>query len=297
MNLQLNKICISLLMAFTSLTTLAAEHTLTISPQVPKKVKFADRDINLDRIDMAERMDRELISFMYGQTNTMLTIKRANRYLPEIVKVLKEQGVDPDMAYIAAIESNYDNTAVSGAKAAGMWQFMPSTAKEYGLEVNDWVDERYDCEKSTVAACKYFKRAYSKYNCWVTVAASYNAGMGRISKALEAQDVETAFDLYLNKETSRYIFRLLAIKLIIEHPERYCYSIRSAELYKPLTYKIYEVNTPVDDWVAWAKDHNVTYSLLREYNPWIRSTSLPNKDGKMYKVKIPEDDCLYRSKH
>ena len=213
-----------------------------------------------------------------------------------IVKILKEQGVPEDLVYLAAIESHYDNAAVSSAKAVGMWQFMPSTAKEYGLEVNEYVDERLDCDKSTVAACKYFKRAYAKYKCWLTVAAAYNAGMGRISKSLETQDVEHALDLYLNKETSRYIFRLLAMKLIIENPARYGYAIKANQLYQPLDCDTFVVAEPVKDWVQWSKEHNITYSLLREYNPWIRSVSLPNPNNKTYVVKIPKETSLYRSK-
>ena len=163
---------------------LAQGNAVAYAPVIPEKVHFADRVVDLDRIDFYERMDREMISFAFGHTNTLLTIKRANRYVPGIVKILKEQGVPEDLVYLAAIESHYDNAAVSSAKAVGMWQFMPSTAKEYGLEVNEYVDERLDCDKSTVAACKYFKRAYAKYKCWLTVAAAYNAGMGRISKSL-----------------------------------------------------------------------------------------------------------------
>ncbi len=277
-------------------TAFAQEKVLTVAPTVPLSVQFADQDIDLNRIDMYERMDRELISFTYGQTNMLLTIKRANRYKQEIAKILKANGVPEDLVYLAAIESHYDNTAVSSAKAAGMWQFMPSTAKEYGLEVNDYVDERLDYEKSTAAACKYFKKAYSKYKCWITVAAAYNAGMGRISKSLDSQDVDHAFDLYLNKETSRYIFRLLAMKLILEHPSRYGFSVKSEQLYKPLEYDLIEVTDAVDDWVAWSKNHNITYSLLREYNPWIKATSLPNASKKTYVVKIPKESNLYRTK-
>ena len=251
---------------------LAQGNAVAYAPVIPEKVHFADRVVDLDRIDFYERMDREMISFAFGHTNT------------------------EDLVYLAAIESHYDNAAVSSAKAVGMWQFMPSTAKEYGLEVNEYVDERLDCDKSTVAACKYFKRAYAKYKCWLTVAAAYNAGMGRISKSLETQDVEHALDLYLNKETSRYIFRLLAMKLIIENPARYGYAIKANQLYQPLDCDTFVVAEPVKDWVQWSKEHNITYSLLREYNPWIRSVSLPNPNNKTYVVKIPKETSLYRSK-
>lgn len=293
----LNKIIVAVALTATAFTPMMAQnHAVTYAPRVPKTMHFADRDVDLDRVDMYERLDRELISFTFGQTNTLLTIKRANRYAPGIVKILREQGVPDDLVYLAAIESHYDNTAVSSAKAAGMWQFMPSTAKEYGLEVNDYVDERLDYEKATVAACRYFKRAYAKYKCWLTVAAAYNAGMGRISKSLDAQDVEHALDLYLNKETSRYIFRLLAMKLMLENPANYGYSLRADQLYQPLDCNEFIVTDSVDDWVQWSKDHNITYSLLREYNPWIRSTSLPNQSHKSYVVKIPKEKSLYRSK-
>ena len=296
MRLQNKFVALAFAVAMPFVQMPAQNHAVTPAPVVPKAVHFADRDIDLDRIDLYERMDRELISFTYGQTNMLLTLKRANRYAPVIVKTLREQGVPDDLLYLAAIESHYENTAVSSAKAAGMWQFMPSTAKEYGLEVNDYVDERLDCEKSTIAACKYFKRAYAKYKCWLTVAAAYNAGMGRISKSLETQDVEHALDLYLNKETSRYIFRLLAMKLIMENPSRYGFSIRADQLYQPLECDTFVVAEPVADWVQWAKSHGITYSLLREYNPWIRAASLPNPSSKSYLVKIPKDTSIYRSK-
>lgn len=296
MKLQNRWLAVLLLALGSICTAYAQEKILTIAPTVPTSVRFADQSVDLNRIDMYERMDRELISFTYGQTNMLLTIKRANRYKSEIAKILKANGVPEDLVYLAAIESHYDNTAVSSAKAAGMWQFMPSTAKEYGLEVNDYVDERLDYEKSTAAACKYFKRAYAKYNCWVTVAAAYNAGMGRISKSLDSQDVEHAFDLYLNKETSRYIFRLLAMKLILEHPSNYGFLVKTEQLYKPLECDSVEVSDSVNDWIVWSKEHNITYSLLREYNPWIRATSLPNASKKTYVVKIPKESSLYRTK-
>ena len=191
------------------------------NPKVPQKVTFADATVDLDRIDMFERLDRELTSMAYTHGNTLLTIKRANRYFPEMAPILKEEGVPLDLLYLACIESTLNNRALSPAKAAGFWQFMPSTAKEYGLEVSDTVDERYDVAKSTRAACRYLKSAYKKYGNWESAAASYNGGQGRISSELASQKAQTAYDLWLVDETSRYMFRLLAMKMIMEDPAAY----------------------------------------------------------------------------
>lgn len=266
-----------------------------VSPTVPKKVKFADKDIPLDRIDMFERLDRELTAMTYTHGNTLLTIKRANRYFPVIMPILKANGVPTDLAYLACIESNLNPRALSGAKAAGLWQFMPATAREYGLEVNDYVDERYNVEKATAAACRYLKNAYNKYGNWESAAASYNGGMGRISSELSSQQQSSAYDLYLTDETSRYMFRLLAMKMILERPSRYGYRLTADQLYQPLETTDVVVDTPVDDWARWAIDHGISYMILRDANPWIRSKSLPNKEGKSYIVKVPVEKTLYRS--
>lgn len=266
-----------------------------VNPTVPRKVKFADQDINLDRIDMAERLDRELAAISYTHGNTLLTLKRANRYFPQIAPILKKNDVPADLIYLACIESSMNPTAVSPAKAAGLWQFMPATAREYGLEVNDYVDERFDIEKSTQAACRYLKSAYKKYGNWESAAASYNGGMGRISNELAAQQATTAFDLYLTEETSRYMFRLLAMKMIMENPSRYGYHLSADQLYQPLECETIEVSEPIDDWAAWAIDHGINYLTLRNANPWIRAKSLPNKSGKTYRVLVPQKESLYRS--
>lgn len=266
-----------------------------VSPAVPKKVKFADKDISLDRIDMFERLDRELTAMTYTHGNTLLTIKRANRYFPVIMPILKANGVPTDLAYLACIESNLNPRALSGAKAAGLWQFMPTTAREYGLEVNEFVDERYNVEKATAAACRYLKNAYSKYGNWESAAASYNGGMGRISSELSSQRQSSAYDLYLTDETSRYMFRLLAMKMILERPARYGYRLTTDQLYQPLETTDIVVDTPVADWAQWADEHGISYMILRETNPWIRARSLPNKEGKTYIVKVPVEGTLYRS--
>ena len=271
-------------------------YQISPSPEVPVSVTFAGKKIDCDRIDMYERLDRELTSFVYGHTNTLITIKRANRYYPVIMSILKRNGLPDDVFYLSAIESYFNIRAYSPAKAAGLWQFIPSTAKQYGLEVNDEIDERYNVEKSTEAACRYLKNGYAKYGDWATVMASYNAGMNRISKELEHQMANSSFDLYLNEETSRYVFRILAMKVVMEHPFKYGFHLTAEQLYQPIECKEVEVSGPVDDWSKWAKSYGITYAQLREVNPWIRAKSLTNKLKKTYKVKIPYSDELYRSK-
>lgn len=273
-----------------------AEFSDVVNPSIPSSVKFAGRKIDLDPIHMWERLDRELTAITYTHGNTLLAIKRANRYFPVLAPILKKNGLPADMIYLAVIESTLNPRALSPAKAAGLWQLMPATGKEYGLEVNDDVDERYDPVKATEAASRYLKNAYAKYGNWESVAASYNGGMARISKELGAQQAESAFNLYLVDETMRYIFRMLAMKLIMENPSAYGFNLTADQLYQPIVYKTVEVSGPVDDWAAWAKEQGIDYLTLREHNPWIRSKSLPNKTGKTYKVNIPSRDSLSRSR-
>lgn len=265
-------------------------------PELPMSIDFCGDKISFDRIDMAERLDRELTGTIYGQTMSTLIIKRANRFFPRLIEILKENKMPEDLIYLAVAESSLDINALSPVKAAGIWQFMAATAKQYGLEVNDDVDERYDPEKETVAACKYLRNAYSKYGNWATVCASYNAGTTKISNELSSQRVSTSFDLRLVSETSRYVFRIIAYKIFLENPRRYGYRLQSNQLYQPIECDVIEVTTPIADWVAWAKDHGLTYAQLRDANPWIRSNRLPNASGKLYKVKVPKKDSLYRSR-
>ena len=268
----------------------------TASPDIPMSVTFAGEKVSFDRLDMAERLDRELTSIIYGQTTTELCFKRANRYFPVLAKILKEQGVPLDFLYLAVTESSMDYNAYSGAKAAGMWQLLAGTGRDYGLEVTDEVDERYDPEKSTVAAGKYRKAAYKKYGHWPTVAASYNAGMQKISNELSKQKVDNSFDLFLVQETSRYVFRIIAYKLVMESPKRYGYRFSRKHLWQPVDYTTVDVTGSVASWIDWAQGKGITYAQLREANPWIRSTKLTNASGKTYKVRVPKQNELYRSK-
>ncbi len=274
----------------------AAVFNVSANPDIPMSVDFAGQRISLDRIDMFERMDRELTSLIYGHTSTLLCIKRANRYFAALEAILKQQNVPLDFLYLACTESTMDYAAYSSSHAAGLWQLLAATGRQYGLEVNDEVDERYDPERSTVAACKYLKDAYSKYRDWPTVAASYNAGMGRISSELGKQGQKSSFDLWLNQETSRYVFRILAFKVLMENPKRYGFRLRRAQLYQPVRYNIVEVNGGVASWIDWAKSHGCTYAQLREANPWIRASKLTNSSGRTYRVRVPVSDELYRSK-
>lgn len=267
------------------------------NPDIPRSMTFAGKKVDLDRIDMFERLDRELTSMIYTHGNTLLVIKRANKYFPIMAPILKANGIPLDMLYLACIESTLNIRALSGARAAGLWQFMPETGRQFGLEVNDYVDERYNIEKATAAACQYFKKAYAKYGNWESVAASYNGGMNRISTEMNYQWVSSAYDLYLVDETSRYIFRLLAMKVIMERPSRFGYRLYRHQLYQPVECNEEIVSSNVDDWAAWAQERGITYAQLKEFNPWIRAKKLPNKDGKQYVVKLPKHGSLYRSRH
>lgn len=267
-----------------------------INPSVPASMKFAGEKMNLDDVDLYERLDRELTSMVYTHGNTLLTIKRANRYFPVIEKILERYGVHADFMYMACVESYLNPIARSAAGAAGIWQFMPTTAKQYGLEVNDEVDERYDLEKETAAACRYIKSAFQRYGNWESVAASYNGGTARITKELEAQMVDSALDLWLVEETRRYPVRMMAMKLIMENPKQYGFVLTGDQLYQPHKYTTETVSGPVEDWPMWAREHGIDYATLREYNPWIRAKKLTNKTGKTYVVRVPSADSLQRSK-
>lgn len=266
------------------------------SPEIPSKMTLCGETIDLDRVDMYERLDRELTSVAYTHGATMLIIKRANRYFPEILPILRSEGVPDDLVYLACIESSLNPRAYSPAKAAGMWQFIASAAKEYGLEVNDEVDERYNIPKATRAAARYLKKAYARYGDWPSAMAAYNGGQARIAGALDKQGQNTALDLYLAEETTRYPYRIMAMKAIMENPSAYGYHLSDKQLYQPRKYREVKVSGPVPSWADWAKAQGISYSTLREENPWIRSLSLTNKDGKTYTVRIPLAESLSRRK-
>lgn len=281
---------------FACAPTVSAEDYLeVVNPDIPMQVTFAGEKISLDDIDMYERLDRELTAMIYTHGNTLLTIKRANRWFPVLIPILQRNGVDKDFVYLACIESYLNPLAKSGAGAVGIWQFMPATAKQYGLEVNDEVDERYDVEKETAAACRYLNNAYQKYGNWESVAASFNGGTARISKELEAQNQTSALNLWLTEETMRYPLRMIAMKMIMENPKKYGFLLNERQLYQPLEYTTVKVSGPVADWTDWAAKQGISYVTLREYNPWIRGKKLTNKTNKTYEVKIPVAKSQKRS--
>lgn len=260
---------------------------------VPEKMDFAGQRVDLKRYDHRERMDRELMSFTYMHSSSMLIVKRANRYFPIIEPILKANGIPDDFKYLAVIESNLNPLAKSPAGAAGLWQFMPGTGKEFGLEVNNFVDERYHIEKETKAACKYLKEAYHKYGNWICVAAAYNAGQGRISTQLQKQLVNQATDLWLVEETSRYMFRLLAAKAVISNPQHYGFLLKREHLYPTIPYTEATVTANISNLAQYAKDKGITYAQLKDANPWLRDTSLMNKSGRTYVLKIPTQEGMH----
>lgn len=263
---------------------------------IPPKIEFAGQSVSLERYDMRERFDREQILIAYNHSTSILIVKRANRIFPVIEPILKQNGIPDDFKYLAVIESLLEPRAISPAKAAGIWQMMPDTGKQFGLEVNDEVDERYHVEKATVAACKYLKSAYNKFKSWSTVAASYNAGMGRISDELQKQKADEAFDLWLNTETSRYMFRILAMKQFLENPKAFGFQIRHDDFYPVIRTKSIKVNARIDDLAAWATQYNISYSQLKDFNIWLRDRKLTNIGGKEYVIQVPEKQDLIYSK-
>lgn len=276
-----------LLLLFSLASQGQATQTINSFP-VPSKVQFAGETILLNRYDLWERFDREQTQIAYTHTTSILMLKRAKRYFPIIEPILKKNGIPDDFKYLAVIESSLDTRALSPATAAGFWQLMPATAKEYGLEVADEVDERYHIQKATEAACKYLKVAYGKYNSWSTAAISYNAGMGRISAERERQSVEEAYDLHLVTESQRYLFRILAMKQFMENPSKFGYRIDPSHYYKDLKTREVTVNESIHDLAKWAAQFNVSYAQLKEFNVWLRDRKLSNKQAKDYIFIIPE---------
>jgi hypothetical protein len=253
-----------------------------------KSFSFAGEDIPADNFDARERLDRELAVNTYYESATMLNIKTANRYFPVIEPILKKNGVPDDFKYLCVAESNL-RMAVSPAGAKGLWQFIESAGKENGLEINSEVDERYNVEKSTEAACKYLLRLKARFGNWTSAAAAYNIGPSLLAKRLTEQQADNYYDLNLNEETSRYIFRIIAIKEIMKDPERFGFFIDSAQLYPEMSnYDAIQFDGPIPSLATFAKQQGTTYRMLRLYNPWLISGSLTNKYGKRYEVRVPK---------
>jgi len=256
------------------------------SLKLPDTLFFAGERVPVDYFDVREDLDRELLVNTYWQSHTLLLIKRANRYLPLIDSILEQQGVPGDFKYIPLIESELTN-AVSPAGAVGLWQFLSGTARDYGLEINGQIDERYHVEKATKAACRFFKESYRKFGSWTLAAASFNYGRYALHRQLERQGADSYYNLILNQETARYIYRILALKLILEDPERFGFNIRPEDLYYPVPSYEVEVDTTVNDFAAFARSHSINYKYLKILNPWLRESYLKNPSGTTYQIKLP----------
>lgn len=254
----------------------------------PDKLSFAGENIPLNDPDVYEKLDREIHVNTYWQSNTILLIKRANKYFPIIEPILAKHGIPDDFKYLAVAESGLQNvTSPAGAK--GIWQIMKATAKEYKLEVTETVDERYHLEKATEAACKYLLKAKEELNDadWLTVAASYNMGISGVKKQQTRQSSTHYLDLLLNPETGRYVYRLAALKLILEHPENFGFQIREKDKYQMVPTKTITIDTTVNNLGQFAHDFGINYKVLKIHNPWLRDSYLADKSRKKYDIKIP----------
>jgi len=261
------------------------------TPNVPSEVYLFGEKIPLESFDIYERLERELIVNTYLHSATLLGLKRSGRWFPVIEPILKRNNIPDDFKYLAVAESNLDN-AISSAGATGFWQFMESAGKKYGLEINDQVDERYHVEKSTQAACDYLKEAYDKFGSWTLAAAAYNAGFNGIEKWSNIQNSKNFYNLLLNSETSRYIFRIAAIKIIFENPKTYHFYIDNSEKYQPLNTVEMTIDSTINDFSAFAQQMRINYKILKYYNPWLRDTGLKNKNKKVYIIKVPSDGAI-----
>jgi hypothetical protein len=258
----------------------------TVKPfKIPQSVSIAGEEMPLGRLDIQERLDREILVNAYWQSNNLLMLKRSNKWFPVIEPILREENIPDDFKYLALIESGLQNV-VSPAGAAGPWQIMKSTGREKGLLIDNEVDERYHMVKATRTACSYLREAYERFDNWTLAAASYNMGMAGTAKRLNEQQVNNYYDLRLNDETARYIFRIAAVKHIHENLNDYGYIYHDSEGYKLPAFDTVVVNGPVESWINWAIEQDITYKELRGYNPWIRSDKLTNSSNNSYAILV-----------
>jgi len=257
---------------------------------LPEKLDFAGEKVPLEYYDVRENLDRELLSTAYFHSQTIKYIKMAPRYFSIIGPILKENGIPEDFKYLCVAESGFDIRALSPAKAAGFWQLLESTAKENGLEVNAEVDERYNIEKATQVACKILKETYAKYGSWALVAAAYNGGRAGLDQKIAVQKANNYYDLLFVEETTRYVFRILALKLVMENPEKYGFKISKDQLYPVIKTENVELKEPVSNFADYSISKGLTYKELKNFNPWLRETYLKNPTKKTYILKIPEKE-------
>lgn len=254
--------------------------------KLPEKIAFSNEQVPLASFDVRERLDRELLVNTYWHSNTLQLFKLASRYFPTIEKILKEEGVPDDFKYLALAESGLRNV-ISPSNAAGFWQFLESAGKEHGLEINSTVDERYNIELSTRAACKYLKKSHDEFGSWTLAAASYNMGKTRLRKTISEQKMDSYYDLFMNDETSRYVFRILALKEIVSNPKKYGFYMDKNDFYEPLQTRAVTVNENIEDLAAFAIQYGTNYKTLKLLNPWMRQPYLKVKKGKSYSVQLP----------
>ena len=286
-SIVLGMVFISSLFIFATIPeTKKTDSKVAVGGYFPDKVDFAGEEAPLKISDVRERLDRELLVNENLHASTILILKRANRAFSVIEPILKKNGVPDDFKYLAVIESGLVNV-VSPAGAKGIWQFMPETAKERGLEVNENIDERYHLEKATQAACSYFLKAKEKFGNWTLVAASYNAGETGIKKQMDIQKVTDYYDLLLSEETSRYMFRIIALKEIMKNPVKYGFVIAPEDHYEILPVKKVELDSAVVDLADFAKRQGINYKNLKIHNPWLRESKILNVTNKKYQIEIP----------
>jgi hypothetical protein len=251
---------------------------------------FAGERMPVENFDVRERLERELIVNSYRHSSTILNLKNSARYFPVIEKILKENGIPDDFKYVAVAESDFRNYASSTAGAKGIWQFMEGTAGDYGLEVRSEVDERLHLEKATRAACQYLKRYREQFGSWTLTAAAYNMGAAGLRNEMSNQKFQSFYDLNLNEETNRYIFRVMALKEVMENPEKYGFTMERDEMYHPLdNYAVVTVDSSIANLGDFAKQFGISYRMLKIYNPWLKDWNLPNPKGKVYEIKIPKE--------
>ena len=255
---------------------------------LPDNLSFAGEQVPMHIPDVKERLDRELHINSYWHNNSIFLIKRANRWFPEIEKILAKNNIPNDFKYLPVIESALIND-ISPKEAVGFWQFMKGTAKEFGLIVNREVDERYNPLKATEAACKYLRKAYGKFGNWTLAAASYDGGMRRIERSLEQQRVESYYDLQLNGETARYVFRILAVKELLSDPEKYGFQIPEEHLYQWEPQHEVEITETIPNLVDFAHNQGINLKILKRHNPWLRSNKLTVRKGKKFVISVPDN--------
>jgi len=266
-------------------TEILRENFHNFAIPMPKSVTFCGEKVPIENTFVREALDRELSSISYQHTSTFLILKRAYRYFPQIEKILQQQKVPEDLKYLAVAESSLNN-AVSPAKAEGFWQFIPQTAKQYGLIVNSEYDERYDVEKSAIAACKYLRGSYSRLGSWTLACASYNCGEAGLKNRMNEQKVNNYWHLALNNETARYVYRIIAYKIIMQNPQAYGYYLRYIDCHQPLEYDTISIDTTINDFYTFAKQIGTEYKYFRKANPQLQAKKLTNKEGKKYTFKI-----------